>query len=1021
MSDSSEQKDTAVAAVDGPGLLRRLGIWIPLIFSLHVLFVWGGIQRRLQEPLWWPLLAGWLLLPCYYRSSAGAAALRLGRWCRLLFLLDGLLLLLSVLRGSDWLAMSALATFTAGILLGKENRAGDRSLVRLSLLSFVAAGVPPFVEQNLWSQLTLWLAEVCSVQGAVWGWQNVLSGTRLLGPRGELSLEVLCGSGLCWTWVLSAGLWWALLQRRSVLQAVLLVVCACAIACVGLLTGGLWAVRQLSAGAESISVLYVQGMLLVPQLLLVLSADSLVLFLTSPMLRPELLEVRRESGLFEREVPNPLEVFWNRFVAAEPRSFLQRVQFRLPDGTPLPWARLVRFALEAWLSTRSVRFVLFAAPAVLLLCGSLLLTLRIPRERAGLLKLADTQLAAALSDGSWVLAEQSFRVLEGYGEGSPLVRFRFAQALWLAGERERAWGEMLQLADAGESGLAAAQLWLVERSLEPEPFRVLSAVEQLQRLESALRTETGDAEIYRRLAELQLRSGESLLAERHLQRAAELNPVYVNSLFRLRGRLGRLRLPDELWSRRVQQLQAQVESASAGTAESLQLAELFVLGRQTKQAEQVLRAALKRSPAEDLQRSLSELLAGRVRAQLDGVDFDGRAAVREAEEAIELWPVGAVAVRVAARLQLSGLSLKEATREKLSAAWLADTAAVGGQESAEDLQMLRVIVRVLGTKFEAAELDSSAIKVTADGPLLVSLLAQRGAVEGADELTNRMLEQLQTVPASQSQQLLRLELLLAAGRYAELRAEAERLRGADGVSESAAEAILGMSFLNEYDERAGRPRRGVERMMRWLPQEPSAAEGMAQLQLLRQGLAIADVRTRVIDRLCRMVLAGGVTGEQAERELTGLRAAGISAEYLLGRVGDVAAAVGRYEQAVPWQRQALAAASRRGFLRLNNLAICLLRAEGAKAADECQQLVEEALQLSENHPQLLATRGEILLRRGQYVRARDDFEASLAVAPGSAEVWGLLAESCRLAGDLVSAERALRERRRIEAEAADVD
>ncbi|MFN6025694.1 MAG: hypothetical protein ACK49E_16185, partial [Planctomyces sp.] len=210
MSDSSEQKDTAVAAVDGPGLLRRLRIWIPLIFSLHVLFVWGGIQRRLQEPPWWPLLAGWLLLPCYYRSSAGAAALRLGRWCRLLFLLDGLLLLLSVLRGSDWLAMSALATFTAGILLGKENRAGDRSLVRLSLLSFVAAGVPPFVEQKLWSQLTLWLAEVCSVQGAVWGWQNVLSGTRLLGPRGELSLEVLCGSGLCWTWVLSAGLWWAL-------------------------------------------------------------------------------------------------------------------------------------------------------------------------------------------------------------------------------------------------------------------------------------------------------------------------------------------------------------------------------------------------------------------------------------------------------------------------------------------------------------------------------------------------------------------------------------------------------------------------------------------------------------------------------------------------------------------------------------------------------------------------------------------------------------------------------------------
>jgi predicted Zn-dependent protease len=103
------------------------------------------------------------------------------------------------------------------------------------------------------------------------------------------------------------------------------------------------------------------------------------------------------------------------------------------------------------------------------------------------------------------------------------------------------------------------------------------------------------------------------------------------------------------------------------------------------------------------------------------------------------------------------------------------------------------------------------------------------------------------------------------------------------------------------------------------------------------------------------------------------------------------------------------------------VAICLLRAEGVGAAEECQSLIEEALGLSENHPQLLATRGEILLRRGQHVRARGDLEASLAAGSGSAEVWGLLAECCELSGDELMAERARAEQSRLEQLAAELN
>jgi tetratricopeptide (TPR) repeat protein len=307
--------------------------------------------------------------------------------------------------------------------------------------------------------------------------------------------------------------------------------------------------------------------------------------------------------------------------------------------------------------------------------------------------------------------------------------------------------------------------------------------------------------------------------------------------------------------------------------------------------------------------------------------------------------------------------------------------------------------------------------------LLLGLLRLRGASEQSASLADQFLGQLSGLGDGASVRLQRWQVLLAAGRYVELRGEVDALSGVAGMERERerVELLVGRSWLDEFDETAGRPRVGIELMMKWVPEVPLAAEVAEQLQRLRQAAVKPAVRTVAIDRLCRVVLSGGEWGEQAERELTELRAAGLSAEYLLGRVGDLAAAVGRYEQAVPWQRQALAAATERTYLRLNNLAICLLRAEGVGAAEECQSLIEEALGLSENHPQLLATRGEILLRRGQHVRARGDLEASLAAGSGSAEVWGLLAECCELSGDELMAERARAEQSRLEQLAAELN
>ena len=996
--------------------------WLVLLFCVHVILAQRLLWQRIHEPQWWPLLAGWLLLlPLFYVRSAGAVW-SLGWQGRRLLQLDVVLLVWASVRGSGWLALLALAVFMGAVLQGRMNRAGDRSLFRLSLLPLLSVGLPPFWAERLWVELPLRLAEACSVLGAGWGWQTILSGSRVLGPGGQFSLELLCGGGVCWTWVLSAGLWWGLLQRRSVVQCVLLVVCAGAVAGAGLLAGGLWGVWRLSAGAEAAGVSYINGMLLVPQLLLVLSADSLLLFLSSPVLRPELLEARRETGVFEQELPNPLEVFWNRFVAAERRSFGQRVEFRLPDGTALPWARLVRLACETWFSTRSVWFLIFGAPAVVALLSAGALFSRVAAERAVLSVRLEAQLNAALAAGSRQSAERVIQVLEGYGQGSPVLRYRFAETLWRTGDRASAWREMQELSELGVSGLAAAHLWLVEQAQQPEPYQELSLAEQQRHLELALRTEAGDAEIYFRLAEVLLRLGESGLAERQLLRAAELNSDYVNALFRLRSQRGPLRLPDAMLTGRMQQLRSQLEGEAGQAAASLQLAELYVLSRQPQQAEDVLRSALQKFPNEDVRRGLSELLSGRVAARMDALNFDGRSVRRDVEEAIGLWPAGSGGVRVAARLAISGVLLRRELLQQLRGVWLSDEADVAvSVKSADDRQMLRAIVGVLVWDAGELTLQTGSLRVTEDGPLLLGLLRLRGASEQSASLADQFLGQLSGLGDDASVRLQRWQVLLAAGRYVELRGEVDALWGVAGMERERVELLVGRSWLDEFDELAGRPRVGIELMMKWVPEVPRADEVAEQLQRLRQAAAKPAVRTVAIDRLCRVVLSGGEWGEQAERELTELRAAGLSAEYLLGRVGDLAAAVGRYEQAVPWQRQALAAATERTYLRLNNLAICLLRAEGVGAAEECQSLIEEALGLSENHPQLLATRGEILLRRGQHVRARGDLEASLAAGSGSAEVWGLLAECCELSGDELMAERARAEQSRLEQLAAELN
>lgn len=976
--------------------------WVLLLLLLQLVptvLLW---RQRISDAFWWPFLGCWLCLPLFYRSSAGRRVVW-GSGSRLLFVLSMLVLLLAVVLWSPWLGAAGLCLTLWAILRASQNRAGDRCLSRLVLLPVLATGLPRSISRLAapWLQETLtWLVNLRALES---GWEQWSDGGQLISPAGTFSVAAICWSPCAWSGGMVLALCWSLLQRRSVVQSVCLLGLSFLLGCGAIAAASLYGAYLLHAGGVGHSNTMLLLTLLAGQLLLLVSADSLVLFLTSPVLRPELLEQRGESGLFEQELPNPLEVLWNRFVAAERRAFCQVIAVRLPDGDPLPWAKLFRMVFELWLGSRNVWFLLGGVPvlSLSLLLGNSIRGISVLSAEQAVIRAG--RLDEALEQRDPVAARVAHDVLLGLRPNDQQATFRYAEFLWEVGDREEAWERMYGLAQLGPASLPAAQMWLVQRSRERTPWRRLSDAECQGLLQQVIQREPSNARAHAWLAELLLRGGETKLAERALERASDLDLQYVSSLLRLRQRMGRLRLPDERLERAIRELGGQLQSAPTDADLRLRQADLLLLAERSEEAERLLRQANAVGAEPKLKAGLCGVLLQRVRRMLDGGEFDGMAAIRWLEEAVLLDPRQLEAVNLAVRLRTVGVTLRPDVVASLGAAWPAAAAGESGQEAPERA-LQRHLVRVLseGTVGELHPDVADALQVS----LLVQLLRVLGAEDEAGRVADQLLARLAALPVTGARSERRVEILLAAGRFAEVRVVLKSLLGRNSPWNTAAlQRLQGLALVAEYDVLAGRPSADWRVLSGWLPPLASEEEVGPRLKLLEAALANTAVVAQAIDRLSREVLAGGGTRPGAERLLTQLQSTGRNVAVIWTKMAGTAAGVGRYSEAVQWYRKSLQLTNERGYGLLNNLAFCLIRSSGVAAAEEAFALVQEGLQQAPDHPALLATRGEILLRQGLVVRARADLERALDLNPGGVDVQTLLREIYEREGDQQGLER----------------
>ncbi len=978
------------------------GWWLLLLLLLPLVPTFMLCRQKAVDAFWWPFLGCWLCLPIFYRASAGAFfAWRPGS--RLLLVLSSLSLLTAVVMWSQWLCAVALCLALWAVLGSCQNVAKDRRLSRLVILPLLATGLPRRVSQvaTPWLQDTLtWLVNLRSLES---GWEQWSDGGLLISPAGTFSVAAICWSPYAWSGGMVLALCWSLLHRRSVVQMVCLLGLSFLLCCTAIVLVGLYGAYQLHSGRVLSSPDSLLLWLLAGELLLIVSADSLVLFLTSPVLRPELLAIREQSQLFEQEIANPLEVFWNRFISAERRAFGQQIALRLPDGAPLPWLKLLRMVMGLWLSSRNLWFLAIGSPVILLgLLGGL--TVRgmsvLSVEQA---VLRERRLDEAVERRDPVAAEIAHDVLLGLRPNDQPATFRYAEFLWEIGQREQAWERMQGLAQSGAASLPAAQMWLVERSRERSPWRSLSDGECLQLLQQVVAREPGNAQAHGWLSDYLFRAGETKLAERSLERAADLDLRYVNSLLRLQKRLGRLRLPDERLERAVQQLTGQLQSAPGDVDLRLREVELLLLAERSSEAEQLLRQAPEVYVDSRLKSGLSGVLLYRVRRMQDGGEFDGLAATRWLAEAVRLDPRQPEAVYAAVRLRTIGVIPGPDVIAAMDSAWREMATEVSGRETPERV-LQRLLVRLLA-EGTVGELHAEIVQLP-QVSLLVQLLHVLGATQEAGRVADQFLEWLSALPRTSERSERRVEILLAAGRIAEVRQELQPLLGSGGLGGSAAlRRLHGLALLAEYDVLAGRPAIDWRVLNEWLPKSGTDDEVRTRLKLLELALGNPAVSTLAIDRLSREALAGGASMSVAEGLLTEYQSRGRNVGMIWTKMAGTAAGVGRYSEAVRWYRRALQFSGVRSYGLLNNLAFCLIRSTGVGAAEEALALVQEGLQQAPDHSALLATRGEILLRQGLVVRARADLERALELNPGGVDVQTLLRELYEREGDRQGLER----------------
>lgn len=862
---------------------------------------------------------------------------------------------------------------------------------RLALLPLLLAGFPVDYGRGVWN----WWVSVCTETVSVWSsyqaaWNLPASGTLSL-PQGLVSIEEVCGGFFSIYFLALVSVCWSLWNRRSEMQALLLLANTLVIATATRIALGVALTLCMGSGSLAILSPLAHLAVLVVAVWLIVIADVFVLFFTAFIPSQELLDTGRRSSPQSEDSAdgNPLLDLWNRYIAASGYDPACRTPFFLPNGEVVPMNASLRELASGWLFSRDRQQLLSVSLITLLIVVTTGSLVGARYRKSELRLLYRAQVTAAAESGDHKLQELCLKFLITCGKHDYEVEQEYADFLWDQGRFAEAWKIMNRHAQLPPHGFAAAHLWLARRAEDPNAVEPLTESDVVRHLSECLQSNPNSLEANSMLAEISIRRRDWQRAEKYLQLVAQVDSREILKLLRVRQNLELDITKDEVGLNRIKQLRKSCASRDVvDPQETQELVQLLLLVQRFPDAVEVAEGACAKSDSAELRRVLAALKISQAALLLNGRTLQAQVCRKLVTEALELHPENMMGIQLAAELRSKGMELELSNADEIEQFWAAQ--ASGQSPHPLAVGFLASALEASGKQVEALDVLSAA-KITefAGMEQKVRLLRSLDRVEEAQLEVERFVSAGGFADVAGKSRFRTAELYAQCGLYAKSRelllSEAGTLNGQPGEC-----AAYARCCLLEFDHLTHHPGEFAPDGRQWRPQL-NDVDVEYLLDLLENALKCATSRLTAVDRLIRIALADPGHKARADRMLSALRAEGEDIVDVLTTMGLRSLELGSVDPSVILLESANRLTYGRDPLLLNNLAVALVRAGGDENAVAALQLLNKAREIDPNSAEVLASRGEVRLLLQDWNQAREDLQESLRLNPNQPGVHRMLA------------------------------
>jgi tetratricopeptide (TPR) repeat protein len=602
-------------------------------------------------------------------------------------------------------------------------------------------------------------------------------------------------------------------------------------------------------------------------------------------------------------------------------------------------------------------------------------------------------LGAAVSSGDRIEQEVCLRQLRSLAPQESGFALQLAELLLLEGRQSEAWEMLSRMAPLEGEGSAAVRLWIVKKSTGAEAAFKLSHAEIVRHLQRAIGETSSNQEAALLLAERYCGEQEWQLAERCLMSAAATNPELNLQLLRLQHRLGR---SQEVLSATAEAAVKMLEEKfrrSSGVGPLIELSDALRMSGKAEEARRLLESHLAKSPDVQASAALAIVLQDIAKQLLEVSPSNRDRACGLVIEAINRNPGSVGALSLLMRLRELGAYVKPDFLKPAVSYWR--DRQLAELEAWEPRVRLAQAYLLSGNAESGVELLESGIDEHGDERVLLSeLLIMANRAGDASRLLEGLVSDCRRLLAEDSGALpIRIRLSEALLLLERPREASELFRGIDeGLLRGSAAGLAarGKAYVAEFDRLTGVnvPLANLE-----YTGDPRISEDAQVGELTGMLVDATESDTSAIlaiDRLSRLVIAGGRGSLEAERVLTELRVDGRYSQQILSSLAAKALAARQYDRAVVWLEVASALSRGRNPIILNNLAVAMVRSNPPQT-EQALEHVEQSLSILPDNPDILSTRAEVFIARNNLRAAIADLERSVQARPDRPSTHRLLA------------------------------